>query len=303
MNVLDLFSGIGGMSVGLEKAGFKTVAFCDNDKRCHSILKKNWPEVPIFNEVSTLANKVLYESGIKSIDVICGGFPCQDISAARNGPGLTGKRSGLWGEYARIIGEIKPKYVIIENVANLRKRGLGTVLQDLACMGYDADWSIISAASVGAPHQRDSLWIVAKRAWEPVVISAECIDTDKGTESFCGHCRGDYEECSCFRSSSTIHEGWECVQEAWGLVAYPNSAGWREQCWPITILPEHIPVECYRWYQHEPAVGRVVNGILDRSYRIRKLGNAVVPFIPWMIGLAIKQEVEMMNAKIKKATE
>lgn len=291
MKVLDIFSGIGGFSIGLERAGFETVGFCEIDKRCHPILKKNWPDVHIFDDVSTLTNEALYDAGIGSIDVICGGFPCQDISAAWDGPGLAGKRSGLWFEYARIIGEVKPKYVIIENVANLRKRGLGVVLQDLACMGFDADWSVISAASVGAPHQRDRLWIVAKRRWEPIVFSAECIYEESGDESFCAHCRGDYAECDCFGPSSADDAGWECVEEDWGAVAYPDSAGRRKQLWPVSILPEHLPAECYSWYQHEPTMGRVVDGFPGRSYLIQKLGNAVVPWIPYLIGEAIKMEI------------
>lgn len=295
LKVLDLFSGIGGFSVGLEKTnGFETVAFCELDQRAHPILQRNWPNVPIFNDVMELNNEQLHAAGVGRIDVVCGGFPCQDISAAWDGPGLAGKRSGLWFEYARIIGELQPKYAIIENVANLRKRGLGIVLQDLACMGYDADWAVVPAASVGAPHQRDRLWIVAKRQWEPVVFSAECLDQNTGEESFCRHCREDFGECDCFGPSSAEDAGWECVEEDWGFVAYPDSAGRGEQRWPGPILPEHLPAECYRWYEHEPALGRVADGIPGRSYLVQKLGNAVVPFIPWLIGSAIL-EAETMS--------
>lgn len=294
MNVLDLFSGIGGFSLGLERAGMKTVAFCEQDKRCWPILNRHWPEVPVFDDVSTLTNEVLHSAGIGSIDVVCGGFPCQDISAAWDGPGLAGKRSGLWFEYARIIGELKPRYAIIENVSNLRKRGLDVVLHDLACMGFDADWAIIPAASVGAPHQRDRLWIIAKRRWEPVVHSAECFDDDTGEESFCPHCRGDFGECDCFGPSSADDAGWELAEEDWGAVAYPDGSGRGEQLWPVSILPEHLPAECYRWYQHEPEVGRISDGFPGRSYRIQKLGNAVVPFIPWLIGESIMQN-EMLR--------
>lgn len=289
MNVVDLFSGIGGFSLGLEKAGMRTVAFCEQDKRAWPILQRRWPGVPIFDDVKTLTSKELAKHGVGNIEVVCGGFPCQDISAAWAGPGLAGERSGLWFEFARIIGELQPKYAIIENVASLRKRGLGIVLQDLACMGFDADWAVIPASAVGAPHQRDRLWIVAKRRWEPVVFSAECIDPDTGEESFCRHCRGDFGECGCFGPATAEDAGWECQQEDWGFVAYPDSAGRGEQRWPSTVLQEHLPAECYRWFEHEPAVGRVVDGVPARSYRVQKLGNAVVPFIPWLIGEAIMQ--------------
>lgn len=288
MRVLDLFSGIGGFSLGLEMAGFETVAFCEQDKRAQLILKKNWPDVHVFDDVCLLNSEALKNEGIGAIDVVCGGFPCQDISAAWAGPGLAGTRSGLWFEFARIIGELQPKYAIIENVANLRKRGLGVVLQDLAFMGYDADWSVIPASAVGAPHKRDRLWIVAKRRWEPVVFSAECLGEDEGLESVCRHCRGDFGGCDCFGPSSAEDAGWELEEEDWGFVAYPDSAGRGKQRWPVSILQKHLPFECYSWFRHEPAVGRVAYGVPNRSHRIQKLGNAVTPFIPWLIGEAIK---------------
>jgi DNA (cytosine-5)-methyltransferase 1 len=157
MNILDLFSGIGGFSLGLERAGMKTVAFCEVDKKCQQVLKKHWPGVPIFDDVSTLKGEDIEET----VDVICGGFPCQDISLAGKGAGLEGKRSGLWSEFKRLIEEIKPKYAIIENVSALRGRGLDQVLREISEIGYDAEWHCITAASIGAPHRRDRIWIVA----------------------------------------------------------------------------------------------------------------------------------------------
>ena len=154
LRVLDLFSGIGGFSLGLERTGgFRTVAFCEIDKRCRSVLRHHWPEVPIFDDVRTL-------TGVEC-DVICGGFPCQDISVAGKRAGITGERSGLWSEYARLIGELRPRYVIVENVSALLIWGLGRVLGDLAALGYDAEWHCIPASAVGAPHRRDRIWIVA----------------------------------------------------------------------------------------------------------------------------------------------
>ena len=156
LKVLDLFSGIGGFSLGLERTGgFETVAFCEIDKFCQKVLKKHWPDVPIYNDVEDLN----YEG---TVDVICGGFPCQDISVGGQGAGLSGKRSGLWFEYKRIIKEVGPKFVVIENVTALRVRGLITILQDLWKIGYDAEWYCIPASAVGAPHQRDRVWIVAR---------------------------------------------------------------------------------------------------------------------------------------------
>jgi len=157
MNVLDLFSGIGGFSLGLERAGMKTIAFCEIDKKAQLVLKKHWPEVPIFEDVSKLKKEDIDEQ----VDVICGGFPCQDISLAGRGEGLEGKRSGLWFEFHRLIKEIRPRYAIIENVSALRNRGLDEVLRGLYEIGYDAEWHCIPASAVGAPHQRDRIWIIA----------------------------------------------------------------------------------------------------------------------------------------------
>jgi len=159
MRVLDLFSGIGGFSLGLERAGMRTVAFCEIDPYCRAVLRKHWPDVPIFDDVCALGTESL--ASVEPIDVICGGFPCQDISLAGKGAGLAGERSGLWREFRRLIREIRPRYVIVENVAALLGRGLGDVLGDLAALGFDAEWDCIPAAAVGALHYRDRLWITA----------------------------------------------------------------------------------------------------------------------------------------------
>ena len=188
MRVLDLFSGIGGFSLGLERAGMRTVAFCECDPYCCAVLAKHWPDVPIFTDIRELSAETLgitkgngrgagraggsdptsarqqQPERALQIDVICGGFPCQDISVAGKGAGIEGERSGLWSEYARIIGEVRPRYVIVENVAALLGRGLDRVLGDLAALGFDAEWHCIPASAVGAPHRRDRLWLVAYAA-------------------------------------------------------------------------------------------------------------------------------------------
>ena len=160
MNVLDLFSGIGGFSLGLERAGMRTVAFCEIEPFQRAVLKKHWPEVPCYDDVSALTSNCLRADGI-SVDVICGGFPCQDISYAGDRAGLEGERSGLWKEYARLIGELRPRYVVVENVTALLNRGLDVVLGDLAALGYDAEWHCIPASALGAPQSRDRTWIIA----------------------------------------------------------------------------------------------------------------------------------------------
>ncbi len=161
IRVLDLFSGVGGFSLGLERTGgFETVAFCEIDPFCRAVLRKHWPDVPQFEDIRSLTAKWLTASGI-SVDAICGGFPCQDISIAGRGAGIDGERSGLWADYARIVGELRPSIVIVENVAALLKRGMGRVLGDLAELGYHAEWHRIQAARVGARHIRNRIWIIA----------------------------------------------------------------------------------------------------------------------------------------------
>lgn len=228
MRVLDLFSGIGGFSLGLERAGMQTVAFCEIKPFCRAVLAKHWPEVPTYENVETLTAKQLAADGIVA-DVICGGFPCQDISVAGKGAGLAGARSGLWWEFYRLIQEIRPRYAIIENVAALRHRGLDAVLGSLSALGYDAEWHCIPASAIGAPHRRDRLWIVA------------------------------YPRCE---SAQVPPEGrFSAIQ-----------------------IPQR-----HSWWEVEPAVGRMVDGVPKRLDRLKALGNAVVPQIPEIIGKAIMQ--------------
>jgi len=170
LRVLDLFSGIGGFSLGLERTGgFETVAFCEIEPFPRRVLAKHWPEVPQYDDVRTLTAARLAADGIAGIDVITGGFPCQDISTAGKQRGMgEGTRSGLWSEIIRLVGELRPSFVIVENVANLlsgpsEKRGgwFGRVLGDLAECGYDAEWENIPASALGAPHRRERVWLVA----------------------------------------------------------------------------------------------------------------------------------------------
>lgn len=160
LRVLDLFSGIGGFSLGLERAGMQTVAFCEIEPYCQAVLRKHWPDVPIYSDIRTLTADALSRDGI-AVDVICGGFPCQDISDAGQRAGIAGERSGLWWEFARLIGELRPRFVIVENVAALLDRGMGEVLGGLAALRYDAVWDCISAHDLGLPHERDRVFIVA----------------------------------------------------------------------------------------------------------------------------------------------
>jgi DNA (cytosine-5)-methyltransferase 1 len=159
--VLSLFAGIGGFDLGLERTGgFKTVAFCEIDKAARAILRKHWPRVPVYPDVRELTEKALRHDGMGP-NCIVGGFPCQDLSTSGSGLGLRGERSGLWAEYARLIREIRPRYIIVENSPELLAGWMGEVLGTLAELGYDAEWEVIPAWAVGAPHRRERIWIVA----------------------------------------------------------------------------------------------------------------------------------------------
>lgn len=158
--VLSLFAGIGGFDLGLERAGMQTVAFCEIDPFARRVLAKHWPEVPCHDDVRTLSADWLAENGLWP-DVICGGFPCQDVSRAGKRAGITGERSGLYRELVRTIRVVRPRYAIVENVAALLADGMGDVLGDLAESGNCVEWDCVPACALGAPHQRDRVWIVA----------------------------------------------------------------------------------------------------------------------------------------------
>ncbi len=160
LRVLDLFSGIGGFSLGLERAGMQTVAFCEIEPFARRVLAKHWPKVPIYGDVRELTADALRRDGI-TVDVICGGFPCQDVSLAGKRVGIEGERTGLWREFRRLIGELRPRYVLAENVPGILSSGAGVVLGDLAALGYNALWECIPASALGAPHRRDRWWLVA----------------------------------------------------------------------------------------------------------------------------------------------
>ena len=156
MRVGSLFAGIGGFDLGLERAGFTIEWQCEIDPWCQRVLAKHWPHVKRYGDITAID-----WATVPTVDVLCGGFPCQDISLAGKGAGLAGARSGLWSEYAKAIQALQPQWVIIENVSALRSRGLDQVLGTLASFRYDAEWHCIPACAVGAPHQRDRVWVIA----------------------------------------------------------------------------------------------------------------------------------------------
>jgi DNA (cytosine-5)-methyltransferase 1 len=283
MKHLDLFSGIGGFSLGLQRTGgFETVAFCDFDKKTHAVLNKNFPGVPIFDDVRTLKGE-----DVGTIDIITGGFPCQDLSVAGKGAGLAGERSGLWYEMHRLIKETQPRWVIAENVAVLRSRGLEEVLRSLAEIGYDAEWHCIPASAVGAPHRRDRIWIVAYpsslRSFSKHQRDIVCVGEESRKKEGTGN---QFTVCSSSRSPEMAYTGCKGLE---GQRLRTSSAE-QEQSLPTSIgCVVRVITRSNQW-NIEPNVGRVANGVSGRVDRLKQLGNALVPQIVTIIGSAILEE-------------
>lgn len=277
MKVLDLFSGIGGFSLGLERVGFETIAFCEIDEYARKILKKHWPAVPIYEDVKDVTAKRLQADGIRC-DVITAGWPCQDISHAGKQAGIEGERSGLWAELARIIGEVRPRFTIMENVPALlsgdRGRWFGRVLGDLAEIGYDCEWHCIPASHIGAPHRRDRVWVIA---YTNTNRSQKRKHDDKnGEETPSGEQQGG-------ETVRVPSQAISCDPRCWQRPSRRLSVGIRREIeslsrgrdWEITT---------------EPVLGRGVDGIPPRLDRLRCLGNAIVPQIAEIIGKVIYEQ-------------
>jgi DNA (cytosine-5)-methyltransferase 1 len=287
--VLDLFSGIGGFSLGLERTGgFRTVAFCEIDPFCRRVLAKHWPRVPQYDDVRLLTAERLAADGI-AVDVICGGFPCQDISVAGKGGGLAGERSGLWSEIARLAGELRPQYLLVENVSAILSRGLDKVLGDLAAIGLDAEWHCIPASAVGAPHRRDRFWLVANaRGGRRSGSSGGEVQQPGRAEAIgasqdMADANGERE----LQPQGCISESRRRARDSGSTLADADNAGRFQQWGTFAVGQEQLAAECSRWWGSEPDVGRVAARVPKRVDRLRALGNAVVPQIPEMIGRAI----------------
>jgi|SRR5581483_720984 len=277
---LDLFSGIGGITVALQK-WVSPVAYCENDQYAQAVLLSRMsayelPTAPIWDDVRTLNGSML-----PPIDIVYGGFPCQDISVAGRGAGLGGERSGLFFEIVRLVGEIKPAFVFLENVPNIRTKGLGRVIKEMERLGYDCRWCLLSAADVGANHKRERWFLLAH-------------SDNKGLE---GRNGGELQERT---GQQSVGEGGTLADtpcklpygdriEGDGGTKSTNSGpdvadAQSEQSRRIRIAGIHEDTSATgdgrgqtAWWAVEPNVGRVANGIPKRVDRLRALGNAVVP--------------------------
>jgi len=267
LKVLDLFSGIGGFSLGLERTGgFETVAFCEIEEFPRRILTKHWPKVPIHDDIRS------QEFVEGEADIITAGFPCQDVSFAGKRAGVTGARSGLYREVLRAIRLVRPKFTILENVAALLCDGMGRVLGDVAENGLDAEWDCISAGDCGAPHGRDRIWITLADAdklersersragagwwlWSPQEIAAAC-NADGAWELQPPRLLGDVRR----RVDNAARDG------AWW------SCDWQTQFEALRRMDDGVSSRLDR---------------SDAAAAVAALGNAVVTIIPEIWGQAI----------------
>lgn len=273
MRIGSLFSGIGGLELGLERAGVgQTVWQCEQDPYARRVLARHWPDVVRFDDVRTMG----IDAPIPAVDVICGGFPCQDISNAGKQEGIHGARSGLFFEIMRIADLVRPRYLVLENVAALLYRGMGTVLGALASGGYDAVWDCIPAQSVGAPHRRDRIFLIA---WP--ISDAHGPEIWDGPKWAPGK-RYDVQGCG---QPQPGHHG------PAGNMAHPISISGGTG--PQSKQPKgNTPGERTShggWWSAEPDVGRVANGVPCRVDRLRCLGNAVVPQVAEVVGRALME--------------
>ena len=262
MRVLSLFSGIGGLDLGLERAGMEVVAQCEVDPYCCRILAKHWPHVPNFGDVTTID-----WSTVPDVDLICGGYPCQPFSLAGRRQGADDVRH-LWPYVLDAVRHLRPSWVLLENVPGHLSLGFGRVLGDLAESGYDAEWDCIPAAAVGAHHRRDRVFIVAypqrdELRVEPVAVGRGGGATVAGDDGPAQHVADP--------------------NGAGLAIGHRADAGEAPRCWTST-RPPRSP-----WWEVEPDVGRVVDGVPSRVDRLRGLGNAVVPQVAEHVGRLIME--------------
>jgi len=258
LTVGSLFAGIGGIELGLEwTGGFETVWQVEIDDYARRVLEKHWPNVRRWDDVRTFPPEPVDEW---RCDLVCGGFPCQDISDAGKGAGIDGSRSGLWSEFARVVRTLRPRYVLVENVAALLRRGVGRVLGDLAQSGYDAEWSVLPAASYGAYHRRERLFLLAYPYQERWILT---YDKANGNEV------ADWKADNFWQSKRQTGNG-KVGRLRMDLV---------ERCAQLGICP-------------------VVYGVPSRldEQRIECLGNAVVPQVAQWIGQRILEAEKASRA-------
>jgi DNA (cytosine-5)-methyltransferase 1 len=290
---LDLFSGIGGFSLGLESAGLvETVAFCDFDQYCQKVLKKNFPGVPVYGDVKELNHDKLKADGIDQIDIITGGYPCQPFSVAGRKKGEEDPRH-VWPEMFRLIQELRPTWVIGENVGGHIKLGLDSVLENLESEGYSARTFSISASSIGANHKRERVWIVAHSErlgrTEGTKKSKE-LEREESSDQL-DHCGKGCTKCRSCQTMANSEGSEGNVNDFNG----GNGKAPQEELFGEYGSARGVGT----WWSVEPDVARVAHGVPDRVDRLKCLGNSVVPQIPYVIGLSLKKIIENNEQSIR----
>ena len=296
----SMFAGIGGIELGFESTGrFETKWQIERDKYANQVLAKHWPSVDRWKDVKTFPPRPVSDWGC---DVIAGGFPCQDLSFAGKGAGLAGKRSGLFYEVIRVAGIIRPRAIVLENVAALYVRGLDVVLGELAQIGYSSEWHCVSAASVGAPHRRDRVFIIGYLAHS---ISTRAGNKDGTT------CRQKRKATNALKPATlrqgngqTLSKGTDASSADCGIVADSDNKQCKG-CEQETLLRQsRLSREFGRSCENgqtqwatEPAVGRVAHGVSRRVDRLKCLGNAVVPQCAAIVANRVVEILDEQNAK------
>lgn len=306
MNELALFAGVGGGILGGLLCGFKTVCAVEIEPFCREVLLRRQmdgvlPRFPIWDDIKTFKGKPWRGR----IDIVTGGFPCQDISCAGTGKGLSGARSGLWVEMARIIEEVQPQWVFIENSPNLRNRGLATVLEDLARMGYSARWGVLGARNVGAPHRRNRIWVVAhanrfelreqsrggsrtcrKETLQSPINGEIWAVADTTSNRRRQGRKGRFVTGSSGKQEQSLQDVSHTESEQMGSsgqswrsvdVGDANEIRWNGGSWEKPEAHGRRQSTNTSWWDVEPELDRVANGIPHQVDRIRSLGNAQVP--------------------------
>lgn len=287
---LDLFSGYGGLTLALSE-WVRPVAYCENEKYCQAILisrmeRGEIPIAPICDDVREMSGRDFPEG---YIDIIYGGFPCQDLSVAGSGAGLAGERSGLFYEIVRLSKEIRPTFIFLENVIGIRKRGLHTVGRELANIGYDCRWGVVSAENVGAPHQRKRWFLLAySKCNRGRAMSTTSTSTEKTSEELQPKDRSSCADDSkkiCRVLANTLCDGSHTAQKRQSTSeksshcekGQNNSTVTKRRQETMGKRESHRYLTRGSWWETEPNVGRVANGTPFRVDRIKALGNGVVP--------------------------
>ena len=248
----SLFSGIGGLDLAVEAVtGARTVWQVERDEWCRGVLAQHWPEAQRFDDVCSVGEE------LERVDIIAGGFPCQDVSLAGKRAGLAGERSGLWSEFARIVRVVRPRFVLVENVAGLLSMEFGQVLGDLAALGFDAEWGVFRASDAGAPHRRERVFVLA-------VADAERIGRPPARQR---RIRIGCAPRGIGAAGDAVNERDGRAQPRLGGVADGLPRGMDAHRWPAGRGEE----------QHEWEAPRVAKAAPERRHRLKALGNAVVP--------------------------